>query len=71
MQVILVSFAVGVAVLLAFALVGLSARVRRPAGGPADGARPRLGATTGTAIAALCLAGVVAIVGYGLYLIVA
>lgn len=69
----LVSLAAGVAVvvLLAFALVGLSARVRQPAGGPTDGAEPVMSAATGTAVAGLCLAAVVAIVGYGLYLIVA
>jgi hypothetical protein len=68
-----VSLAIGVAVvaLVAFALVGLSARVARPVGGPADGAQPPLGATTGTTIAALCLLAVAAIVVYGLYVIIA
>ena len=68
-----VSLAVGVAVvaLVAFALVGLSARAARPVGGPDDGARPPFGAQTGTAVAVLCLLAVVAIVGYGLYVIVA
>ena len=67
------SLAVGVAVvsLVAFALVGLSARAARPAGGPDDGAEPPLGAPVGTTIAALCLLAVAAIVGYGLYVIVA
>jgi hypothetical protein len=68
-----VSLAVGVAVvvLVAFALVGLSARAAQPVGGPADGAKPSLSPAAGTAIAVLCLLAVAAIVGYGLYLIVA
>jgi hypothetical protein len=68
-----VSLAVGVAVvsLVAFALVGLSARATRPAGGPDDGAAPPLSPAVGTAVAALCLLAVAAIVGYGLYVIVA
>ena len=68
-----VSLAVGVAVvvLVALALVGLSARVRQPAGGPADGAAPRLSAGAGTAVAGVCLLAVAAIVVYGLYIIIA
>jgi hypothetical protein len=68
-----VSLAVGVAVvaLVAFALVGLSARAARTVGGPDDGAAPPLSATTGTAVAALCLLAVATIVGYGLYVIIA
>jgi hypothetical protein len=68
-----VSLAVGVAVvsLVAFALVGLSSRATRPAGGPDDGAEPPVNAAVGTTVAALCLLGVAAIVGYGLYVIVA
>lgn len=67
------SLAVGVAVvsLVALALVGLSARAARPVGGADDGAPPPVSPATGTAIAALCLLAVAAIVGYGLYLIVA
>jgi hypothetical protein len=67
-----VSLAVGVAIvaLTAFALVGLSARERAAVGGPYDGA-PTVTAATGTAIAAVCLLAVTAIVGYGLYLIIA
>ncbi|GAA4939105.1 hypothetical protein EV188_101996 [Actinomycetospora succinea] len=66
-----VSLAAGVAVvvLVSFALVGLSARVRPRPGGAEDGA-PTLSAGAGTAIAAVCLAAVVAIVGFGLYVIV-
>lgn len=69
----IVSLAAGVAVvvLLAIALVGLSARVKQPVGGPADGAKPGLSPAAGTAVAAVCLLAVVAIVGYGLYLIIA
>jgi len=68
-----VSLAVGVAVvsLVAFALVGLSARAPKPVGGPDDGAPPPLGPAAGTAVASLCLLAVAAIVGYGLYVIVA
>jgi hypothetical protein len=68
-----VSLAVGVAVvaLVAFALVGLSARAPRPVGGHDDGAAPPLSPATGTAVAALCLLAVAAIVGYGLYVIIA
>ena len=70
--VFIVSLAVGVAVvaLVAFALVGLSARQRALVGGPHDGA-PTLSPGAGTAIAGLCLLAVAAIVGYGLYIIIA
>ena len=65
-----VSLAAGVAVvaLVSFALVGLSARVPPTPGGPEDGA-PTLSPAAGTAIAGVCLAAVVAIVLYGLYII--
>jgi hypothetical protein len=68
-----VSIAVGVAVvvLVALALVGLSARVRQPVGGPEDGSAPRLSAASGTAVAGVCLVAVLAIVAYGLYIIIA
>jgi hypothetical protein len=71
--VVVVSLAVGVAVvvLVSLALVGLAARVEEPVGGPADGAAPRLSAGAGTGIAAVCLLAVAAIVGYGLYIIIA
>jgi hypothetical protein len=68
-----VSLAVGITVvsLVAFALVGLSARAAQPVGGPDDGAEPPVSSAVGTTIAALCLLAVAAIVGYGLYVIVA
>ncbi len=64
-----VSFAaaVGVVVLVSFALVGLSAREA-----PAKGELPSgLSPAAGTAVAAVCLLAVAAIVIYGLYIIVA
>ena len=66
-----VSLAIGVAVvaLVAFALVGLSARERAAVGGPNDGA-PTLSSGAGTAIAGICLLAAAAIVGYGLWIIV-
>ena len=68
----LVSLAIGVTivVLVAFALVGISARVGVPAGGPDDGA-PTLNPTVGSAIAGLCLLAAALIVGYGLWIIIA
>ena len=66
-----VSFAIGVTIvaLVAFALVGLSARVRVPTGGPDDGA-PTLNPTVGSAIAGVCLLAAALIVGYGLWIII-
>ncbi len=66
-----VSLGVGVAVvaLVAFALVGLSARVASPVGRPHH--RPPLGRGAGTTVAGLCLTAAVLTVGYGLYLILA
>jgi hypothetical protein len=68
-----VALAVGIAVvsLVALALVGLSARAAQPVGGPDDGAPPPVSPVAGTTIAVLCLLAVAAILGYGLYLIVA
>lgn len=57
--------AVAVVVLVAFALVGLSARTA-----PAEGGGT-LSPGAGTAVAALCLLATAAIVVYGLYMIVA
>jgi cation transporter-like permease len=68
----LVSLGAGVAVvvLVSFALVGLSARVPVRPRGPDHGG-PTLSPTLGSAVAAACLVAVVAIVGYGLYIIAA
>lgn len=73
LEVCVVSLAVGVAivVLVSLALVGLSARQRAAVGGPDDGAPAGLSAGAGTAIAGLCLLAAAAIVGYGLYIIIA
>jgi hypothetical protein len=59
--------AVAVVVLVSFAIVGLSAREHSLAGTGSGAISP----AAGTAIAALCLLAVLAIVGYGLYVIVA
>lgn len=62
---------VGVVVLAAFAMVGLSARNRA-----ADvttfegGTRTTLGPAAGTAVAAVCLAAILSVVAYGLWVIV-
>ena len=56
--------------LVAFALVGVSARVGVPAGGPDDGAKT-LSPAAGTAVAGICLLAVAVIVGYGLWIIIA
>lgn len=76
----IVSLAAGVAivVLVATALVGLSAREAvDPAGEPADGTEPvglasgpAMSPAAGTAVAAVCLLAVAAIVLYGLSLII-
>jgi len=72
LTVCVVSLAVGVAIvdLVAFALVGLSARVGVPAGDPDDGAKT-LSPAVGTAVAGVCLLAVATIVGYGLWIIIA
>ena len=69
--VISLAIGVGVVALVSFALVGLSARERAAVGGPDDGARPALSASAGTGVAAVCLLAVAAIVGYGLWIIIA
>jgi ABC-type nickel/cobalt efflux system permease component RcnA len=72
--VVVVALAVGVVVvvLVSLALVGLSARTTASVGGPEDGStQQRLSAGAGTGIAAICLLAVLAIVVYGLYLIIA
>ena len=58
---------IAVVVLVAFALVGLSARDRTAA---PTGAGTALGPAAGTATAVVCLVATAAIVGYGLYVIV-
>ncbi|MGZ4647287.1 MAG: hypothetical protein ACXVYC_13365 [Blastococcus sp.] len=63
--------ALAVVLLVACALVGWSARTRRPVDGPDDGGTSAALARTGTAVAALCVLVAALIVGYGLYLIVA
>lgn len=72
LTVAVVSFVAGVVVvgLVSLALVGLSARQRTIAGGPEDGA-PTLSSGAGTCVAALCLVATVAIVAYGLSIVVA
>ncbi|HEV7188873.1 MAG TPA: hypothetical protein VGN28_13340 [Blastococcus sp.] len=62
--------ALAVSLLVAFALVGWSARTRRQPEGPAEDAVPALPAGAGTAVAVLCVLAAGLIVGYGLYLIV-
>lgn len=62
--------AVVVVALVSFALVGWSARAGA-AGGAQDGSGPPMSPALGTAVAAGCLLAVAAIVGYGLYVIVA
>jgi hypothetical protein len=76
----LVSLAVGVlvVVLVAVALVGLSAREPAPHGEPASADETpiigrgggSLSPAAGTAVAAVCLLGAAAIVLYGLYIII-
>jgi len=72
----IVSFgsAVGVVVLIAFALLGLSARAGgTAAGGTAvagGGSRLGLSPAAGTFVAALCLLAAAVIVGYGLWIII-
>ncbi|MGB7795303.1 MAG: hypothetical protein WBL53_03435 [Pseudonocardiaceae bacterium] len=66
--VFVVSFgaAVAVVVLVAFALVALSARAANPDDPPAI-----MGVGAGTALAGVCLTAAAAIVLYGLYIIIA
>jgi hypothetical protein len=61
---------VGVVSLVAFALVGLSARVPPPIGGRNDGAPPPVRPAVGASIAAVCTLAVALIVAYGLFLVV-
>ena len=57
--------------LVAFALVGLSARPERRGDGPENDGTAGTHTATGTAVAALCLLAAGLIVCYGLYLIIA
>jgi hypothetical protein len=68
--VISAAVAAGVVSLVAFALVGLSARVHSPIGGRNDGAPPPVRPAVGAAIAAVCTLAVALIVAYGLFLVV-
>ena len=63
--------ALTVVLLVAFAIVGLSARPGLPADGPEDGDAPRIRPGVGTSIAVLCVLAAGLIVCYGLYLIIA
>jgi hypothetical protein len=60
----------GIVSLVAFALVGLSARVHPRVGGRSDGAPPPMRPAVGAAIAAVCTLAVALIVAYGLLLVV-
>lgn len=62
--------AVTVVVLVAFALVGLSARTTHHNDTPTTLTPTTLTPTTGTALAAACLTAATAIVVYGLYIII-
>ena len=76
LNVAFVSFgvAVGVVVLVAFALVGLSARATGAAVGDSgmaeSGQRATLSPIAGTVVAGLCLLAVAAVVVYGLWIII-
>jgi hypothetical protein len=63
--------ALSVVLLVAFALVGLSARSGLPVDGPDGGDASRTRSGVGTAIAVLCVLAAGLIVSYGLYLIIA
>jgi len=66
--------AVGVVVLVALALLGLSARANGTAVGDTGvaggGTRLGMSSAVGTLVAGLCLLGAVAIAGYGLWIII-
>jgi hypothetical protein len=62
--------ALTVVLLVAFALVGLSARSGLPVDGPDGGDASRMSPGVGTAIAVLCVLAAGLIVCYGLYLII-
>jgi hypothetical protein len=60
-----------VVLLVAFALVGLSASAGRRVGGPGAGGAPAVRPAAGTALDVLCLLAAGSIVCFGLYLIIA
>jgi len=62
--------ALAVVLLVAFALVGLSARSGLPVDGPDGGDASRTSPGVGMAIAVLCVLAAGLIVSYGLYLII-
>jgi hypothetical protein len=66
--------AVGVVVLIAFALLGLSARAGGTAVGDTGivggGSRLGLSPAAGTLVAAICLLAAAVIVGYGLWIVI-
>jgi hypothetical protein len=76
LNVAFVSFgvSVGVVVLSAFAMVGLSARATGVAAGDSgmaeSGRRSALSPTAGSVIAGLCLLAVAAMVAYGLWIVI-
>jgi hypothetical protein len=63
--------ALAVVLLVAFALVGLSARSGRQVGGPLEGGGSGTRPAVGVAAAVLCMFAAGLIVCYGLYLIIA
>jgi hypothetical protein len=63
--------ALTVVLLVAFALVGLSDRARRPAVGSDDGTASGTRPAAGTAVAVLCILAAGLIVCYGVYRIIA
>jgi hypothetical protein len=63
--------AVTVVLLVAFALIGVSAAAGRRVQEPGDGGAPGLPPAAGAALAGLCLLAAGLIVCYGLYLIIA
>jgi hypothetical protein len=71
--VVVVSFVAAVAVvaLIAFALVGFSARAETQASGELSGtARSTMSAGAGTAVGGICITAAAAIVLYGLYVMI-
>jgi hypothetical protein len=63
--------ALAVVLLIAFALVGLSASSERPVAASDDGTAAGTRPAVGTAVAVLCVLAAALIVCYGLYLLIA